>query len=140
MKIAIVGSISFIKEMRNVRDQLVKMDHEVSIPPSAELNQTKEYWGEIKTKDLEEFVKVGRERNLKYFEKIKSSDAILVMNFDKNGIKNYIGANTFMEMTVAFENNKKIFLLNNLPKKFFGEEEISYMNPVAINSDLTKIK
>ncbi|MFQ5770208.1 MAG: hypothetical protein ACE5HX_06710, partial [bacterium] len=43
-----------------------------------------------------------------HFEKIKKSDAILVVNPDKDGKKNYIGGNTLLEMGLAFFLNKKI--------------------------------
>jgi hypothetical protein len=33
-----------------------------------------------------------------HYNEIVSGDAVLVLNFDKNGIKNYIGANTFLEI------------------------------------------
>ncbi|NCB34336.1 MAG: ABC transporter ATP-binding protein, partial [Erysipelotrichia bacterium] len=51
-----------------------------------------------------------------YYDAIVLSDAILVLNFDKKGIKNYIGGNTLMEMAFAHVNNKKVFLLNAVPE------------------------
>ena len=33
-----------------------------------------------------------------YWAIIKDADAILVANFDKNGIKDYVGGNSFLEM------------------------------------------
>lgn len=69
---------------------------------------------------------------------IKSGDAILVCNFDKNGIKNYIGGNTLMEIGFAHVNNKKIFLLNSIPDMSY-KDEIEAMEPTVINDDLSKI-
>jgi DNA-binding LacI/PurR family transcriptional regulator len=140
MKIVIVGSISFIEQMRAARSELVKMGREVILPPSAELDQTKEYWSEVKKKNIDEFLRVGRERNLKHFNFIKNADAILVVNFPKHGINGYIGANTLMEIAVAFEHGKRIFILNDPSENTFASEELEYMEPVIINSDLTKIK
>jgi len=37
---------------------------------------------------------------------IKSGDAILVCNFDKNGIPNYVGGNILMEIGFAHVNNE----------------------------------
>lgn len=37
---------------------------------------------------------------------ICGSDAILVLNYDKKGIKNYIGGNTLMEMGFAHVHDK----------------------------------
>lgn len=50
-----------------------------------------------------------------YFEKIKNADAILVVNVDKEGISNYIGGNSFLEMGFAHILNKPIFILDLLP-------------------------
>jgi hypothetical protein len=140
MKIVIVGSISFIEKMRQSAKLLESAGHKVVLPPSATLNQTKDYWEGVKTKKPEEFVKIGRERNIKYFKEIKSADAVLVMNLAKNGIEGYVGPNTLMELAIAFEHNKKIFLYTAPAKDFFAAEELSYLGPVVINSDVKKIK
>lgn len=70
---------------------------------------------------------------------IKSGDAILVCNFDKNGIKDYIGGNTLMEIGFAYVNDKKIFLFNSIPKEVSYADEIKAMIDVVIDGDLSKI-
>jgi len=70
-----------------------------------------------------------------YFQKIRESEAILVLNFEKNGIKNYIGGNVFLEMGFAHVLNKKIFLLNEIPEVLY-KDEIKAMQPVVIKGDL----
>lgn len=74
-----------------------------------------------------------------YFEKIKESDAILVLNFDKKGIKNYIGGAIFLEMGFAHILGKQIFLLNEIPDISY-KEEIKAMQPTVLNGDLNKVK
>lgn len=71
-------------------------------------------------------------------EKIRRNDAILVLNFDKNGQKNYIGGATFLEIYKAFDLEKKIFLYNTIPDGSF-KDEILGMGPEIISGDLTKI-
>jgi hypothetical protein len=73
-----------------------------------------------------------------YFQKVEWSDAILILNYDKNGIPYYIGGNTLMKMGVAFYLHKKIFLLNNISEIGYKEEIIG-MKPVIINQDLKRI-
>jgi len=75
-----------------------------------------------------------------WYDCIKSGDAILVCNFDKNGIKNYIGGNTLMEIGFAHVSNKKIFLLNSIPEEVSYADEIKAMVDEIIFGDLTKIK
>jgi hypothetical protein len=75
-----------------------------------------------------------------HYKKILQSDAILVANYDKKGISNYIGGNTFLEMGFAYVNDKKIFVLNPLPTTGLNYlEELLGMQPVILNGDLTKI-
>jgi len=89
----------------------------------------------------------GAERKIKnnlirgYYEEIKTSDAILVVNMDKNGIKNYLGGNSFLEMGFAHVLDKPIYVLNPLPEelKVFYQELVA-MQPVVINGDLSLIK
>ena len=71
--------------------------------------------------------------------KVKANDAVLVLNFDKQGQKNYIGGATFLEIFKAFELNKKIFLFNPVPDGILKDELIG-MSPLVINGDLLKIK
>lgn len=74
-----------------------------------------------------------------FWEKIKESDAILVLNYDRKGVKNYIGGNTLMEIGFAYVLNKKIFLLNPVPKIEYYKSEIEAVKPTIINGDLSKI-
>lgn len=125
--------------MREVKEQLENLGHEVLVPLSVETNQDKKYWNNIKLNNFENFLDIKGKRMLGHFGKIKSSDAILVLNYEKDEKKNYIGGNTFIEMAIAFEHNKKIFLLNSTPKESSYAEEIESMKPVIINNDLKKV-
>lgn len=122
MKITLSGSISFQDKMLKVRAELEKLGHKVESPSLAIENKL----------DTEK----KREHMRTHFSKINWADCILVMNYDKNGIKNYIGINTLMEMAVAFEKNKKIFLYNPIPE-ISAKEEIAAMNPIVINENLS---
>lgn len=72
-------------------------------------------------------------------KKIKESDAILVLNYDKDGHENYIGPNTLLEMGIAYFLGKKIYLINPIPR-FYCWEEVKAMKPLILNGDLAKIK
>lgn len=75
----------------------------------------------------------------KHFRKIDESDAILVTNYEKKGIENYIGGNTFLEIGYAFGTGKKIFILNQLPTQSVFKEEILGMQPIVLAGDTSKI-
>lgn len=71
-------------------------------------------------------------------ENIKPQDAVLVLNFEKHGIKNYIGGATFLEVYMAWKLNKELFFYNPLPNCSFTDE-LKGFNPIILNGDLTKI-
>ena len=75
-----------------------------------------------------------------HYNHILQSDAILIVNLEKKGIKNYIGGNCLMEMGMAYVNNKKIFLLNDIPAGVSYIDEIIAMEPVCLKGDLSAIQ
>lgn len=75
----------------------------------------------------------------KHFEKIDNSEAVLVVNYEKRGVPNYIGGNTFMEIGYAFGTGKKVYILNEIPSKSAYKEEILGMQPIVLKGDLDKI-
>ena len=147
MKITICGSIAFINEMNQLKNQLENTRHEVKMPPNEIQNDNgilipvSEYYLKRKseTSDTSWIWQRKAEAMKTHFEKIAWSDAVLVLNYDKNNIKSYIGGNTLIEMGVAFYLNKKIFLLNNIPEISY-KEEILGMQPIVINGNFNKIK
>lgn len=74
-----------------------------------------------------------------HFKEIEKADAILVANFEKNGIKGYIGGNTLMEMTLAFYLKKPIFILNSIDNDSPIMEEIYGVNPNFLSGNLMLI-
>ena len=71
-------------------------------------------------------------------QKVEACDAILVLNFEKNGQTNYVGGATFLEMYMAFELGKPIFLYNDIPDGMLRDEILSF-EPIVIVGDLLLI-
>lgn len=90
----------------------------------------------------EEHVEFCRNSFLESMEKVKLSDAILVVNIDKekDGViyPNYIGGATFLEMYDSYLLNHPIFLYNDIPNNMLYDE-IEGMNPVVLNKNLFDI-
>ena len=146
MKITICGSIAFFEEMQEMKIKLESLGHEVKMPPS-ELKDDNgkdipimEYYKLRKaTMNDESWIWNRKEEAMRmHFDKIVWSDAILVLNYDKNNIKDYVGANTFLEMGLAMHLKKKIYLLNSIPE-IACKEEILGMRPIIINNNLSEI-
>lgn len=136
MIITIVGSSVFAKQMVEYMDKLLALGHVVNLHEHYRAQSR----GEMK--DLidrmgKEHSSVKREHDyIRYhYNEIVDSDAILVLNFDKNGIKNYIGGNTLMELGFAHVHNKKIFLVNPIPEIGY-KDEIEAVDPIIINDKL----
>lgn len=53
---------------------------------------------------------------------------------------NYIGPNTFLEMAIALDYGKKIFVLNPILDSDRNYEELISMSPIVINGSLEEIK
>ncbi|MBI4116345.1 hypothetical protein HY449_01235 [Candidatus Pacearchaeota archaeon] len=147
MKITICGSMAFYEEMLRTKSQLEKMSHEVRIPIEGFADEngnllSVEHYNQLR-KNLqiapEEYGSKKRVDILEHFEKIKWSNSILVANFDKKNIANYIGANTLMEMGLALYLQKGIYLLNPVPDVPYQTEILGTL-PKILNGDLSLIK
>jgi hypothetical protein len=147
MKITLCGSIAFYDEMLAARQKLEQAGHQVKLPPVEVKDEkgrpipVKKYYEKRKAETNEtSWIWERKNEAMKtHFAKIAWSDAILVINHDKNGIQGYIGANTLMEMGMALHLDKKIFLLKNIPEISY-KEEILGTKPILLNEDLSKIK
>ena len=138
MKITICGSMKFHQEMREVKKTLEDRGHTVFVPKSIELMDTV---GFVHPTEDEERIAAKIEHDFirSHFKKIEEAEAILVLNYDKKGIANYVGGNTFLEMGLAFWLGKKIYLLNPIPQMDYLTEMYA-MQPTVINGDLSLIK
>jgi len=137
MKIGIIGSMQHTEKMMEIRDKLISLGHEAFLTNLAE-----PFVG--KSDEEKEKIKIYQKQNKdairEFWRQMQGMDAVLVVNLDKNGIKNYIGGNTLMEIGFAHVLNQKIFLLNPIPDICFYKTEIEAVKPIILNGDLRKIK
>lgn len=77
----------------------------------------------------------------RHFDEIAKDtcDAILVLNYEKHGVANYIGPNVLMEMGIAFYFHKPIYILNELPENSPFEEELKGFLPTILHGKLDQI-
>jgi len=133
MKILIICSKNFYSKIPSIKSRLEILGHDVSLPncydapfTESQYRGTKEHsaW---KAKMLNQSI-----------EKIKNIDAVLVLNFEKDGQKNYIGGATFLEIYEAFKNNKKIYFINPIPEGMLKDEIIAF-DPIVVGEDFNLI-
>lgn len=136
MKIGVVGSMQFTEKMIAIKDKLKGMGHDSFLT-----NLASPFVG--KSDEEKEKIKIDQKKNndaiREFWKLMQGADAIIVANYDKHGIKNYIGGNTLMEIGFAHVLNQKIFLLNPIPEIPYYKTEIEAVKPVILNGDLSKI-
>ena len=134
MKITICGSLKFFDKMVGIQKRLEEMGHEVLMPIEV---PGLDYWSE----DGSLRVKAKRAHDLisEHFRKIEKSDAILVVNMTKHDIKNYIGANTFLEVGFAHYLGKRIFLLNPIPDQPYILDEVLAIGAKVLDGDVRNL-
>jgi len=145
MKIYVLGSSRFMKEMVECSVKLREMGYDGWIHPDYEAfvrGEKKDIVDRSFSGKRGEHAAIKRENNyLKvHYEHILSSDVILFVNAVKNGIKNYIGGDVLIEMGQAYVNGKPIFFLYDMPEESSYLDEIEAMDPICLHGDLSNIK
>lgn len=135
MKIFIICSKHFYEKVSKIKKLLEDQGHEVTFP-----NCFDDPFKEDKLKAFsDEEHRIFKQNMMKLQEpKVRENDAVLVLNFEKNGQPNYIGGATFMEIVKAWELNKKIFFYNPIPECIFTDE-LKGINPKIINGNFSRI-
>lgn len=148
MKICICSSMSFYNQFSELKKELENIGHIVLAPElefETEGDDTSvggffDRNGGVDAfpQDHEVWQKKGKAITA-HFKKIDDSDCVLVTNYEKRGVSDYIGGNTFLEIGYAFGKGKKIYILNNIPKELIFKEEILGMQPIELKGDVSKI-
>ena len=140
MKVMIICSTTFYDKIGPIMDTLKKNGQNV-IPPNCYDNPVTSE--DNQKKSDEEYFSFFKEMYIESREKIADIDAVLVLNYTKikNGqeFENYIGASTFLEMYEAFMQNKKIFVMNELPNNMLYDD-LKGMNPTIIYGDVDMVR
>jgi len=140
MRVYVLGSTSFVKEMVASVDKIKAAGHDGWIHPRYidYANDSDDIDFQRMMKGEAAKVKIDNDYLNDHYRNILASDAIFVVNQEKNGIANYIGGNVLMELGQAYVNKKKIFLLNPIPDMPYKDEIIA-VKPVVIDGDFSKI-
>ena len=118
-RIVLFGSMKLKEKIFEVEEYLKNKGYEVVTPKEFRLTKgdaTKLHFDEITN---------------------EKTDIVLAVNVTKNGIKNYIGPNTFAEIAMAFYFNKKIYLLNDIYEPY--RDELEGWKAIALKGNLEDI-
>lgn len=137
MNIGIISSMHHSEKMLETRDELIRLGHKPFVSSFVE-----EFLG--KDDEEKERIKIDQKNNRDairdFWRKMQGGDAVLVLNFERHGIPNYIGGNTLMEIGFAHVLNQKIFLYNPIPDIPYYKSEIEAVKPVILHGDLSLIR
>ena len=134
MKILLICSKAFYFKLDDYKCRLESLGHSVFMPNCYDAPHTEDkYRGTPEHGSFK--AKMFRQSE----ETIKNMDGVLVLNFNKNGIDNYIGGATFLEIYDAFRMNKKIYFVNPIPDNMLKDELIGF-SPTIIGYNLNEIK
>jgi hypothetical protein len=137
MRIGVIGSMHHTERMLEVRDKLIRRGHDAYVTTLA---------SPFVGKDDDEKERIKLEQKFhqdairEFWRLMQGGDAVLVLNLDKNGVKNYIGGNTLMEIGFAHVLGQRIFLYNEIPDMLHCRSEIEAVRPTIINGDLRLVK
>lgn len=121
-----------IDGIENAQKTLERQGHEIETPSRRE---NKAALSAMSSDEL------AKEKDLlirEHLEKIRQSDAVLIFNEEKRGVKGYIGGNTLMEMAFAYAQNLEIFLFRPIPDMNYADEILG-MRPIILDGDIGKI-
>ncbi len=137
MKIGVIGSMQYTEKMIKARNKLIALGHDAFVTSLASpfIGKTDEEKEKIKIEQ-----KNDQDAIREFWRLMQGADAVLAINLDKHGVKNYIGGNTFLEIGFAHVLNQKIFLLNPIPEMPYYKTEIVAMKPIVIGGDYSLIK
>ena len=134
MKIFLICSRKFYHRVPEILGK-IEQNHEITLPNSYEDPTAEEKHKALSAKEHATW-KAGMLRHSA--DVIAQNDAVLVLNFDKGDLKNYLGGATFLEMYEAFKLGKKIFLYNDIPEGIL-HDEIRGFEPILLEGDFARI-
>lgn len=135
MMIFIICSKRFYDRIPAIASELESYGHVLTMPNCYEDPSTEARYHAL---GAEEHSKWKASMIKHSLEVIGANDAVLVLNFDKDGIKNYIGGATFLEMYDAFRLGKKIFLYNDIPEGMLYDEILGF-GPIVVHGDVRSL-
>ena len=134
MRVFIAGSMSFAKEILDVEARLRRLGFQAHCAPDTydcfknphlKLNE-----------DLDHCEETDIIRTCMNIQ--KKCDAILLLNYSKDGIDGYIGSNCLIELGLAYYLRQRIFLLHAPPPPELARYhvEVMHMKPIILNGNL----
>jgi len=130
--ISICGSMQLFEQMELLRADLQRQGFDVFLPDAEE--------GETIYASLPDDEKPAMKKHFidAHLRKIRESDAVLIANYPRRGVRGYVGPNTLMEIAFAYALGKPIYLLHRMGEQPC-KDEVDGLAPTVLNHDLSRI-
>lgn len=135
MKIFLICSKNFYEKIPPIKKKLEESGHVLTMPNCYTNPETEDTYRKQGEKLHSAWKK---EMILKSQKTVDENDAVLVLNFEKDGMENYIGGATFLEMYDAFKSGKKIYIYNNVPEGILKDEIVGF-DPIVLGGDIYEL-
>lgn len=136
MKIFIICSKAFYGKIPSIKAGLEAMGYKTVLPNSYENPNAEQEAHALGGQAHSDFKHGMFERSRRVTQEV---DAVLALNFEKNGQPNYIGGATFLELYDAYMMDKKVYLWNDVPKGILYDE-IHGFAPVVLHGSLKNLE
>lgn len=136
MKIFITASKSAYPQVEQIKNELEQAGHTVT-PPNGYGDPHEEEV--VRQYTPEEYSAWKADMIRQDGQIVAAHDAVLAINIEKNGQKDYIGGATFLELFKAFDLGKKIYLYNPIPDNMLRDEIIGFQ-PIVLHGDLSLLR
>jgi hypothetical protein len=127
--ITLCSSTTFYSEMPGIKEKLQGYNYNVLTP---DLRDCKNLDERILAELQAGFIR-------EHFAKIDKSQAVYIINHEKNDIRCYVGPNVLMEISHAFYRKIPIFLSDSYSRKLNCYAELLVMEPIIIDNNLEKL-
>lgn len=130
-RIVVCGSMSFYPEMLALQSQLQSREVSVLTPDSD--NALHDAGSGVEAE------RIKRRLSWAHIRRVKSPKTfgLLVVNYDKHQIQNYIGPSTFAEIAIGAALSKRIFLLQGAP--YVYEDVLESWGALCLMGNLTPL-
>ncbi len=87
----------------------------------------------------EQYQQTKRRASMRHIRRIrdKKTFGVLVLNCDKHGIPDYIGANSFAEIAIAMAHYKRVYLYQGIPD--FYKDELAAWGVICLDGSLSRL-
>jgi len=140
--IAVCASVSHYPHLPEIQKELKSLGYKAILPKTAKKMIKSDNFSVEKHKVWykdKSLYKIKTSLIKAHLKEIEKCDAILVANYEKNGLVGYIGGNVLIEMAAAFIGKKPIFVLNPIDENLGIKEEVYGLNSIFLNGDLSII-